>query len=100
MPIENSIPLGLIINELVSNAFKHAFPNNQAGTITISLKKLPDQKAILEISDNGVGLANKSAREDSLGLRLVEALSDQLEAELSIQPANPTCFTVIMPIAN
>ncbi len=90
----------MIINELVSNAFKHAFPDNQSGEITISLKKHPENMARLEISDNGIGLAHQSPREDSLGLRLVDALSDQLEADLSIHPANPTRFTVIMPLVD
>ncbi|RLU00790.1 MAG: PAS domain S-box protein [Ketobacter sp.] len=98
LPIESSIPLGLIINELVSNAFKHAFPDHRAGEISITLKRLPEHKARLDISDNGVGLESNTAKEESLGLRLVEALSDQLEADLSIQSANPTRFTVVMPL--
>ncbi|AUM12642.1 sensor histidine kinase [Ketobacter alkanivorans] len=96
LPIESSIPLGLIVNELVSNAFKHAFPNKRPGEIRISLSLTPEQKIKLEINDNGIGMPTQRDSTDSLGLRLVEALSDQLEATLTIHPVNPTTFTILI----
>ena len=100
MPIESSIPLGLIINELVSNSFKHAFPENRQGEIFIGLKTGDDHNIILEVSDDGVGLSNKAASDESLGLRLVEALCDQLEAVLTVHRADPTCFTLKMTLGS
>ena len=55
LKIETAIPCGLIINELVTNAIKHAFPSGQPGEIRIGLQETPDQHLILEVSDNGVG---------------------------------------------
>jgi two-component sensor histidine kinase len=97
MPIESSIPLGLIINELVSNAFKHAFPQGKSGQIDIKLARVDAHHIELQVSDDGVGMHKPGPREDSLGLRLVEALADQLEADLHIHPANPTSFTILIP---
>lgn len=79
------IPCGIIINELVTNAAKYAFLPNTNGIITVSLKKNED-KHILTISDNGVGLPDNFNIEktDSFGLYLVKALSQQIEGELEV----------------
>lgn len=96
LPIESSIPLGLIVNELVSNAYKHAFPAQKSGEIRIMLSHTEDHRIKLQVSDNGIGMPQHRKHTDSLGLRLVDALSDQLEAELDIHPANPTTFTILI----
>lgn len=94
--VDVAIPSGLIINELVSNALKHAFPNGQRGAIHITLRQLPTGKIQLSVRDNGVGLPpamiNPISRDinptatagHSLGLQLVVALTQQLEARLEV----------------
>jgi two-component sensor histidine kinase len=96
IPINSAIPCGLIVNELITNALKHAFPNSQQGEISITLKRLDDHQIILEISDNGVGIPSDldMAHVDTLGLQLVRLLSRQLQGDLSINRANPTRFSL------
>ena len=94
MRLEDSIPLGLIVNELVSNSLKHGFPEQREGCIEVSFKRVGEGQVRLDVLDDGVGLPPEKASSDSLGLRLVESLSDQLEAELTISQRDPTRFSV------
>ncbi len=80
LDIDTAIPLGLILNELITNALKHAFPNNQEGNITVSLKEV-DQKLLLTISDNGIGI-QKNATE-SFGTTLINALTNRLQGTIN-----------------
>jgi len=85
--IDLAIPCGLIINELVSNAIKHAFPDKNIGTIKIEIKKAPNLKNyILKIEDDGVGFPENFNIEssNSLGLELVKNLVNQIDGSLSI----------------
>ena len=83
--INTALPMGLIVNELVSNCIKHAFPDG-TGNITISMVRDKDEY-ILNVSDNGIGLSEDvdPFESDSLGLKLVNSLSIQLEGELEVQ---------------
>lgn len=94
LPIDRSIPFGLIINELVSNAMKHAFPNGKGGNIRVDLRSIDRQSVTLVVEDNGIGIAELGdiSESESLGLRLVDALCEQLGGSLTIQTANPTRF--------
>ncbi|MBD0345718.1 MAG: PAS domain S-box protein [Coleofasciculus sp. Co-bin14] len=84
--IDTAIPCGLIINELVSNALKYAFPNNSLGTITVTLHSDKNEGFILTVKDNGVGLPGdwdvKSAK--SLGIQLVKILTKQLKGTIEL----------------
>lgn len=87
LDIVQAIPLGLIINEAVTNAIKYAFPNEMNGVITILLKQTHDDHFLLNISDNGVGLPadfdlNST---NSLGMNLMRGLCDQLQGEFSLE---------------
>ncbi len=85
--LDRAIPCGLIINELVSNALKHAFPENRKGTISIDFIINSEDKYVLMISDDGVGLPEQLDLQDadSIGLKLVPLLSNQLDGEFSIE---------------
>jgi two-component system, sensor histidine kinase PdtaS len=101
MPLEQSVPCGLIINELVSNALKHGFPNERAGTITVELYLSEEKMLVLRVSDNGVGLPPEINPADTskLGLKLVSNLADQLKGRLIIDRANTGCiFSIVFPI--
>ncbi|BDS13445.1 sensor histidine kinase [Aureispira anguillae] len=82
--IDTAIPLGLIINELVTNSLKYGFPKEQKGTIFVKLTALESPNLKLEIGDNGIGFSklNKSSASQSLGLMLVKRLSIQLKGEI------------------
>jgi len=94
--VEKFIPCGLIINELITNAVKHAFPNNQKGEIYIILKNNNEQSITLSIKDNGVPLASdfNINNKESLGLQLVSSLVDQMHGVLTINKKNCTEFKV------
>ncbi|HEY9803284.1 MAG TPA: PAS domain S-box protein [Leptolyngbyaceae cyanobacterium] len=96
LDIETAIPCGLIINELVSNALKYAFPHNRGGEIQVRLFQEKDQSLTLIVQDNGIGLPaefdNKKAK--TLGVTLVQGLVKQLRAKLAIQSQAGTEFKI------
>lgn len=95
LPLNLAIPCGLVINELVTNALKHGFPAHRAGKISIELLKQDDQ-VLLAVSDNGVGVPPDFdiTKRTTLGLQLVSLLADQINAQLTIEKANPTRFAL------
>ncbi len=85
--IDSAVPLGLIVNELISNIFKHAFPNNQEGEIFIRLSKKDNEKINLELCDNGVGFPKNfnPCKNGSMGLTSVFSIvENQLKGEISV----------------
>ncbi|MEZ4865777.1 MAG: PAS domain S-box protein [Caldilineaceae bacterium] len=96
LDIERAIPCGLIINELVSNALKYAFPKHQLGAIWVEMIQSPTASYQLSVRDNGVGLPVDLTYEQvgSLGLRLVYDLVLQLGGTLAVRRDNGTAFTV------
>lgn len=77
-------PVGLILNEAVTNAIKYAFPNGNAGIITVKLLYTGSGELFLSVADNGIGLENEDKQQDSLGLSLIGMLSEQLEGTFTI----------------
>lgn len=94
--LDTAIPLGLIINELLINIFKHAFPTGQKGNIFVNLNSEGDLY-ILKISDDGIGLPENVSPEniESLGLQLVSNLVNQLDGTMSISRDNGTTFQIL-----
>ena len=94
--IETSIPLGLIVTELVSNAYKYAFKNGHDGKIVILLKHISEKKYNLTISDNGEGLPEGTdiLNSNSMGLKLANILTGQLDGLLSYEYNNGAVFNV------
>lgn len=94
--IETANPCGLIVNELVSNALEHAFPSNKKGTIWLNLFQSENEKITLMIKDNGIGFPEELDLNqlDSLGLDLVQTLTQQIKGELKIEQSQGVCFTL------
>jgi two-component sensor histidine kinase len=94
--IETALPIGLIINELLTNAFKYAFPGGAEGEITLTLIKLEDEMCALVVEDNGVGLPVTSSMdsEKSLGLYIVRLLVEQLDGTVEIVRGKGTSFRI------
>lgn len=88
--LDISIPLGLIINELVTNSIKHAFPSTSKGIISINLKT-QNKCVFLTVEDNGVGIDSDMSPENSgsLGLQLVHTLIDQIDGKISFESIRP-----------
>lgn len=101
--IDRAIPCGLIINELISNAFKHAF-NKTAGDRKklIQLKLKSGRKISIEVSDNGIGLPGEIdyRNTETLGLQLVSTLVEQLGGEIKVERNNGTRFLVTFNLKN
>jgi PAS domain S-box-containing protein len=93
--IKNAVPCGLILNELVSNAYKHAFTGRESGEIRISFRQ-EDELYSLEVSDNGIGYhpGQKLTEVPTLGLTLVTSLVEQIEGGLEMRNTKGTTFTV------
>ena len=93
--LDTSIPCGLILNELISNAMKYAFIGRKEGAIKVGMKIRQD-RLVMTVTDDGVGLPEGFVVEesDSLGLQLVSTLVMQIGGNLSIQRSNPTMFTI------
>ena len=86
LSLEQAIPCGLITNELVSNSLKYAFPDRAQGIITLRIQHVEGGAVELEVSDDGVGLppGMDFAKNDSLGVYLVQALTEQIDGELVV----------------
>jgi len=95
--VGTSIPLGLILNELIVNAFKYAFPEGREGTIRIALKALPEGSFELDFRDDGIGLPPgfDIAKAESLGLQLVTMLAGQLDGTVDLVPDRGAHFRIV-----
>lgn len=98
LTVDKAIPCGLILNELITNALKHAFPNERRGSLRVALRGGAEAVS-LSVSDDGVGIAEDFdlERSKSLGMQLVATLVDQLDGRLSIARAGGTAFDVTFP---
>lgn len=96
MGVDYAIPCGLIINELFSNALKHAFNDKTNGIIKIIFEKDAQSGYTLTVIDNGIGIPkdSKSKETDTLGLRLVKAFVSQIKGTLDIKVKNGTSFFI------
>jgi two-component sensor histidine kinase len=96
LPIDTGIPCGLIINELLSNAFKYAFADRTKGVINISLQQVTEQDFTLTVSDNGKGLPAELNLEESgtLGMKIVKRLVQQIDGTFEYKYSNGATFII------
>ncbi|RQV99370.1 response regulator [bacterium] len=94
--VDQAIPCGLIVNELVTNALKYAFPAGQAGEIKVVLSENEIGEIKLTVSDTGVGISEEASQgvSGSLGMKLVHLLVDQLEGTLDIERTTGVSFVI------
>jgi two-component sensor histidine kinase len=98
---DRAIPLALVVNELVTNAIKYAYPDTQRCRVLVSLRRADDDGIVLSIEDEGVGLPAGFAVTSSkgLGMRIVAAFAQQLGADLQVRPRDPgTAFVLLLPL--
>lgn len=95
MSIDQAIPCGLIVNELVSNALKYAYKDREEGKLSILLKDI-NNRIHLRISDDGIGLPEnfKFEKTDSLGVQLVYSLTEQLDGTIDVESNSGTSFLI------
>lgn len=99
--IDSVIPCGLILNELLTNAIKYAFPPGQTGEIRVALHVDADQRVTLVVQDTGIGFPEDLdfRHTDSLGLQLVSMLTTQLGGTIELEREGGTRFTLTFPLA-
>ncbi len=100
LDIKAGIPCGLIVNELVSNSLKYAFPDDRVGTITLGICPDSEGNNVLTVADNGIGFPTEidfRNHSSSLGLQLVNVLTDQIRGTIELSRATGTCFSITFP---
>jgi two-component sensor histidine kinase len=96
LDIDIAIPIGLIINELLTNSFKYAFTQLEEALVTITLKKDDNGKIDLNITDNGKGFNENNKKQENFGLKLVSTLVEQLNGNLTLANKNGTTYQIIL----
>ena len=99
LPVAQAVPMGLIVNELITNAIKHAFPGGRSGTVCVSLGEEDEHRLRLTIEDDGVGF--RQPKSSGMGQRLVAALAEQLGGRFESKVTAYGCsFSVAFPYAD
>ncbi len=96
LDVAQAIPLGLILNEAITNSIKYAFPNDRTGMIFITLEATAENRYLLTISDNGIGTETDftDQKANSFGMSLIKGLSDDLEAKFTMENTNGTVLKI------
>ena len=95
LDVDTAVPVGLIVNELLTNSLKYAFPNGEKGSIKLSLENLDKDNLSLKISDNGIGKSlNTQAKGTGFGTQLVDLLTRQIEGNLVQEIYNGTTISI------
>jgi two-component sensor histidine kinase len=99
LDIDTAVPCGLIVNELVSNALKHAFPSGKSGKVCVKLYSVNHNKTVLIINDDGVGFFEEIdfRNTESLGLQLVNTLTQQIDGTIDLNKSHGSEFKIIFP---
>ena len=97
LSIEMALPMGLIINELMTNSFKYAFPDNRSGTVSVKLLPEDGGKYSITICDDGIGLPEDFSMKNtkSMGSQIVQILAEQLEASIAYSKHPGACFHIL-----
>jgi PAS domain S-box-containing protein len=97
--LDTAVPVGLIVNEIITNAIKHAFPDFREGRIAIDLKVPDGNRIVLTVSDDGVGMpaSPDPAREETLGLKIIRVLTEQLDGANRTESGNGTRWILEFP---
>jgi two-component sensor histidine kinase len=97
LALSHCIPLGLVLNEAITNAIKYAFPDHRNGTITVSFTKVNHNQLQLTVSDNGVGLPPNFGihRATSMGMKLMAGLSEDIDATFTISSTSETVVELL-----
>ncbi|MCF7915805.1 MAG: GAF domain-containing protein [Spirochaetaceae bacterium] len=100
LTITQAVPFGLLLNELVTNSLIHAFPDGQQGKISVRLSSETEGECSLEVCDTGIGFSDTKNLNDktSLGLQLVEVLSEQLHGDAQLHNEGGACFRLSFPL--
>ena len=95
--VDTLVPMGLLINEIISNSFKYAFKGRSEGLLTVHLSGSEDGGLHLRIGDDGPGMPSRDKwdRPNSLGMELIQTLAGQLDARIDLMPVSGTHYELI-----
>ena len=97
--VTKAVPIGLIINEALTNSLKHAFKTSEKPPIIKIQMQLIFDKIQISLKDNGVGFTDTTQRKDtSLGLSLIESLSDQIDADVVFKNEDGACVSIVFGV--
>lgn len=99
LSVSSAIPCALILNELIGNAYNHAYQGREGGGIRVLIRMAPGDEVELSVSDDGVGMSEggEGERRGSLGLTLVRLLTEQLEGSMEVSSVGGTAFRIRFP---
>ncbi|MEI7983975.1 MAG: sensor histidine kinase, partial [Bacteroidota bacterium] len=102
LTIEMALPLGLIVNELITNAYKYAFSGKDSGNVWVLLKPKAEERWSITIRDDGIGLPSdfSSRTAQSMGSQIIRLLVQQVEGNLEISNRDGACFNIDFPVKN
>lgn len=92
--LDTAIPLSILLNEIITNSYKHAFTALEKGVITITIKKQNIENYTLSIKDNGIGLPKNYHEKNSMGFDLIYGLSEQINGNVNINCTNGTEISI------
>ena len=94
LDLEKAVPYGIIVNEALTNALRHGFPDGREGEVRITLRQQPGGSAQLTVQDDGIGFPEGFdwLKAPSLGFRLIRMLAEQLKARIEVHPRHPTAI--------
>lgn len=98
LDMKTAIPLALILNELVSNSFKHAFHQQHEGKISVTLLHQGQGNLKFTISDSGIGMEERSLLQGNMGMDIIRSLTEQLDGKMSYKRENGSHFTFLVPL--
>jgi two-component sensor histidine kinase len=98
--LDTATPYGLLLHELLTNCFTHAFPEGRTGRVRVALQTTAEQHLVLRVGDTGCGFPDDLdfRATDSLGLQLVCVLTEQLQGTIALERAEGSHFTIIVPL--
>ena len=101
LSVDTAMPCGLVLNELMTNAFKYAFPDGRSGEIRVEARHLEDGRVGILVGDDGVGLSPEIGLESTrtLGLQLVQAVTSQLRGKVAVERGPGTRFRISFPLS-
>lgn len=103
LDVDLALPIGLIVNELLTNSFKHAFPEQEKGKIKITCQKVGNEGIVLEVYDNGIGLnnlKNYNEKGSGFGTQLVDLLVEQLDGSMRVYNGQGTRVRMEFELTN
>jgi PAS domain S-box-containing protein len=98
LPAKKALTAGMIINELITNAFKYAYPAGAGGEVRVALRGIGEGKTLLQVADDGVGMPRGAQAMPGIGLKMVDAFVRQLGGEMKMETGSGMKYDIVFPV--